>query len=86
MASVLATTNILDGRSCAKSEAIYQTLTIKFSNDNIGTLINNAALIHYYLLLIFTSTNQNGLRTQPTFTCSKLTIETIGQGVKYVQS
>lgn len=46
MASVLATTNILDGRSCAKSEAIYQTLTIKFSNDNIGTLINNVALIH----------------------------------------
>ena len=46
MASVLATTNILDGRSCAKSEAIYQTLTIKFSNDNIGTLINNVALVH----------------------------------------
>ena len=84
MTSVLATTNILDGRSCAKSEARYQTLTIKFSNDNIGTLINKAVLI--YLLLIFTSTNQNGLRTQPTFTCSKLTIETIGQGVKYVQS
>ena len=84
MTSVLATTNILDGRSCAKSEARYQTLTIKFSNDNIGTLINKAVLI--YLLLIFTSTNQNGLRTQLTFTCSKLTIETIGQGVKYVQS
>ena len=46
MASVLATTNILDGRSCAKSEARYQTLTIKFSNDNIGTLINKAVLIH----------------------------------------
>ena len=84
MTSVLATTNILDGRSCAKSEARYQTLTIKFSNDNIGILINKAVLI--YLLLIFTSTNQNGLRTQPTFTCPKLTIETIGQGVKYVQS
>ena len=25
-------------------------------------------------------------RTQPAFTCSKLTIETIEQGVKYVQS
>ena len=24
--------------------------------------------------------------TQPAFTCSKLTIETLGQGVKYVQS
>ena len=24
--------------------------------------------------------------TQPTFTCSKLTIETVTQGVKYVQS
>ena len=24
--------------------------------------------------------------TQPTFTCSKLTIETLEQGVKYVQS
>ena len=24
--------------------------------------------------------------SQPAFTCSKLTIETVGQGVKYVQS
>ena len=28
----------------------------------------------------------NGLRTQPVFTCSKLTIETLEHGVKYVQS
>ena len=26
------------------------------------------------------------LETQPAFTCSKLTIETLEQGVKYVQS
>ena len=24
--------------------------------------------------------------TEPAFTCSKLTIETLGQGVKYIQS
>ena len=29
---------------------------------------------------------QNCLCTQPAFTCSKLTIETLEQGVKYVQS
>ena len=28
----------------------------------------------------------NYLLTQPAFTCSKLTIETLEQGVKYVQS
>ena len=27
-----------------------------------------------------------GIKLQPTFTCSKLTVETLGQGVKYVQS
>ena len=29
---------------------------------------------------------QNKKNTQPAFTCSKLTIETLEQGVKYVQS
>ena len=29
---------------------------------------------------------ENGVSTQPGFTCLKLTIETIEQGVKYVQS
>ena len=28
----------------------------------------------------------NTVKTQPVFTCSKLTIETLEQGVKYVQS
>ena len=31
-------------------------------------------------------TNLDFIITQPTFTCSKLTIETLEQGVKYVQS
>ena len=30
--------------------------------------------------------NQVGYATQSAFTCSKLTIETLKQGVKYVQS
>ena len=30
--------------------------------------------------------NTKKLQTQPAFTCSKLTIETLEQGVKYVQS
>ena len=33
-------------------------------------------------LLLF----HGNIYTQPTFTCSKLTIETLEQGVKYVQS
>ena len=30
--------------------------------------------------------HKNFMHTQPAFTCSKLTIETLEQGVKYVQS
>ena len=30
--------------------------------------------------------SQGGTYSQPAFTCSKLTIETLEQGVKYVQS
>ena len=30
--------------------------------------------------------DRTGTAFQPTFTCSKLTIETLEQGVKYVQS
>ena len=33
-------------------------------------------------ILLYTTT----LNTQPAFTCSKLTLETLEQGVKYVQS
>ena len=32
------------------------------------------------------SIGNRGAKTQPAFTCSKLTIETVEQGVKYVQS
>ena len=38
---------------------------------------------HVWYLLIIKWTH---VATQPTFTCSKLTIETLEQGVKYVQS
>ena len=30
--------------------------------------------------------NKSEIKTQPAITCSKLTIETVGQGMKYVQS
>ena len=38
------------------------------------------------ILLLFSSTFNYGDITQPTITCSKLTIKTLEQSVKYVQS
>ena len=54
------------------------------------TSILRFALLHYYRRYVadvqMTDNLLNYNVTQPAFTCSKLTIETLEQGVKYVQS
>ena len=43
-------------------------------------------LRHQYIISYYIITLIITVRTQPAFTCSKLTIEALEQGVKYVQS
>ena len=68
----------------AKRRQIFRPITVKITDQKI---IGNSAIFRsgcYRVFLIIsgflTST------TQPAITCSKLTIEALKQGVKYVQS
>ena len=52
---------------------ISVSLIIRDMHNNIGTQYQQRCVHFWYT-------------SQPAFTCSKLTIETLEQGVKYVQS
>ena len=53
-------------------------LAQQISMKNFRNFLNDAAMLLAHSLKLSLS--------QPAFTCSKLTIETVEQGVKYVQS
>ena len=58
----------------------------KYSSDNYKTLkTSTGAIIKDPEMLRFVPDHLNA-KAQPAFTCSKLTIEILEQGVKYVQS
>ena len=57
--------------------AVYGSLVTKYLNIETKGTANPFRQVH--------STNITAT-TQPTFTCSKLTIETLEKGVKYVQN
>ena len=63
------------------SDFITNFLTLSTHNWD-GKLISHIALAFSLLTLA----KYMPAKTQPTFTCSKLAIETLEQGVKYVQS
>ena len=46
---------------------------------SVTELLTQLSRIHIYVIFVHKA-------SQPAFTCSKLTIETLEQGVKYVQS
>ena len=50
-----------------------------------GELIDSSGLVGFRKTLLCKGISENA-STQPAITCSKLTIETLEQGVKYVQS
>ena len=60
--------------------------------NRISELMSQMMRFSFNLHILFghksvkSSGNLTTLTTQPAFTCSKLTIETLEQGVKYVQS
>ena len=56
---------------------IWYSRNLACNNENI-LWVNRSGLVNFYV-------SQNFI-TQPAFTCPKLTIETLEQGVKYVQS
>ena len=60
---------------------------LQHRNENQNVISNFAFQFTIKTKWHFRYTDSHGLSdTQPAFTCSKLTIETLEQGVKYVQS
>ena len=72
-----------------KYKIFFHALHIFFSNIKltIFPFINNKLTIKY-LNIVFQKiiNNIKNILTQPAITCSKLTIETLEQGVEYAQS
>ena len=64
-------------------------LTIFHSYDQTFSLYRNKNPLFHSLFITFSRFHLNEalqtVHTQPAITCSKLTIETVEQGVKYVQ-
>ena len=66
-----------NGKLCEVCKNILKTDTYTFSNDQTTYIINHKFDCNKNCLVYL---------TQPAITCSKLTIETLEQGVKFVQS
>ena len=61
------------------------------SKFHVITIFLDGDISKNYLLEVFVTSRKPGFKdfeecTQPAITCSKLTVETLEQGVKYVQS
>ena len=61
-----------------ENDAINQLLPTEFQGQNGNVITNEIQKFHKIATLLF-------MNYQLTFTCSKLTIETLEEGVKYVQ-
>ena len=61
-------------------------LKLNFVLQNLWTFFPNCRSFMTIAFGAYMKVKKNRRTSQPVFTCSKLTIETLEQGVKYVQS
>ena len=63
----------------------YESLQKNIASNFLKAVFHKFYLVHSWILyLIYSWTNE--VSSQPPFTCSKVKIETLEKGVKYIQS